>query len=629
MRRHVTCIAKVDKAASWISDKLNRCSKHHTCYRTHTRPPRLPTRVLDLDPPGGVFDVQCHPISHSDSSAIECEYCNSKATATVQSRQKNQAPGALNSPVKLYVSNKDERAIYAALSHCWGASQHLTTENKIVGRRVQDLQEGICFGTLPLTYRHAVMVARQLGIRFLWIDSLCIVQDDADDWAREGAVMGRIYQQSYITIAATAGTDGTAGLFWKNKSAAVGDRIKATVCPRRPGASADAALEPCVGPIFARPVLTHDGFAGSGFEGAGGGPTPLITRGWVFQERALSPRVVHFCAAELVWECGELLACECGGAQNDDSMLGTVKQAPAMQGNTWKHTYGVLRMAREDVIRLKQHPALKRRRWRDMVGEYARLGLTYETDRLPALAGIASELFADVDRQRYLAGLWEDTLHLDLQWVISKPQETLPASHNLSSGESKDFVAPSWSWASKTKALPHYGILVHGDDEAKPAFELIAARCDPMNSAGNEFGRLKAGCHVVLRGDIAEVRLQLVALSAPDTGNSNGGPREVWTTISGELGAYARVFMDYKLSVDDPDLVEVNPPVNGSDLFGGQKKELVKTVSEVFYAVRITGKSALLLRRVGYDTDVYERVGLAFKLQTLVFTRPDAIFKLL
>ncbi|KAF2242234.1 HET-domain-containing protein, partial [Trematosphaeria pertusa] len=281
--------------------------------------------------------------------------------------------------VKLYVSNKDERAIYAALSHCWGASQHLTTENKIVGRRVQDLQEGICFGTLPLTYRHAVMVARQLGIRFLWIDSLCIVQDDADDWAREGAVMGRIYQQSYITIAATAGTDGTAGLFWKNKSAAVGDRIKAT--------------------------------------GAGGGPTPLITRGWVFQERALSPRVVHFCAAELVWECGELLACECGGAQNDDSMLGT-------------------------------HPALKRRRWRDMVGEYARLGLTYETDRLPALAGIASELFADVDRQRYLAGLWEDTLHLDLQWVISKPQETLPASHNLSSGESKDFVAPSWSWAS-------------------------------------------------------------------------------------------------------------------------------------------------------------------------------------
>jgi hypothetical protein len=305
-----------------------------------------------------------------------------------------------------------------------------------------------------------------------------------------------------------------------------------------------------------------------------------------------------------------------------------------MERNRWKQSYGLLRMALEDVRGLKQHPSLKRRRWRGVVREYASLGLTFERNRLRAVTGIASTLFGDQDRGRYLAGLWEDTLHLDLQWVITGPRKTLPSSPlawladaNSSAGKT-DFIAPSWSWASKAEGCPNYDLLVPGDEDSEPEFELIAARCEPLVSAGNEFGRLEDNCFLAVRGELYEIRLQLVGLPALDSNedaaahnqgdNDRRRPREVWASIAGEQGGAARVFMDYKLKGEDNNLAELYPSPSPliTESTSCDRVEVVKETPELFYALPITGKCAILLRRVHSEADEYERIGLATKLQT-------------
>ncbi|KAK0727277.1 heterokaryon incompatibility, partial [Lasiosphaeria miniovina] len=91
------------------------------------------------------------------------------------------------------------RGKYAALSHCWGSpgqQPFTTTADNLASR-----QSGIDFQHLPPTFRDAVIVASELGVQNLWIDSLCIIQDDADDWARESIRMAAVYGKAHVTIA--------------------------------------------------------------------------------------------------------------------------------------------------------------------------------------------------------------------------------------------------------------------------------------------------------------------------------------------------------------------------------------------------------------------------------------------
>lgn len=101
------------------------------------------------------------------------------------------------------------KATYAALSHCWGSFQPLSTRGKNIKDHLADSR----WNWLPRTFQDAIIVCRSLSIRYLWIDSLCIHQDDDDDWRQESARMGSIYLGAYITIAATGAPNATAGLF--------------------------------------------------------------------------------------------------------------------------------------------------------------------------------------------------------------------------------------------------------------------------------------------------------------------------------------------------------------------------------------------------------------------------------
>ncbi|KAB5584705.1 heterokaryon incompatibility protein-domain-containing protein [Coniochaeta sp. 2T2.1] len=99
---------------------------------------------------------------------------------------------------------------YAALSHCWGKSPTNTTTKAVFVSHTQ----GIDILSLSKTFQHTIFVTRELGIRYLWIDSLCIIQDDEDDWKREAENMADVFANAFVTIAASASTDGDGGLFY-------------------------------------------------------------------------------------------------------------------------------------------------------------------------------------------------------------------------------------------------------------------------------------------------------------------------------------------------------------------------------------------------------------------------------
>ncbi|KAH6684977.1 heterokaryon incompatibility protein-domain-containing protein, partial [Plectosphaerella plurivora] len=294
------------------------------------------------------------------------------------------------------VETKGASGRYMTLSHCWGTLRILTTvkENIDIHRRGIDLK------ALPKTFQDAIWMTDRLGIQYLWIDSLCIVQNDADDWARESALMAAIYSNSHLTLAATASKNGSEGLF---KERAV-DTFSMTV----PG------LAPLAASVMRRRehecLLNIDEESVDYFEDS----LPLNTRAWVYQERLLSPRFLHFSTDELVWECRQLRACECGRVPQ-----------PRETENRSVDTPDRLFFQLPDAEKY----------WYQLIKKYTQLKITKDFDRLPAVSGIARRLMS---AENYMAGLRKSHAISDLSWLTTSVKSKRPSV----------FQAPSWSWAS-------------------------------------------------------------------------------------------------------------------------------------------------------------------------------------
>jgi hypothetical protein len=154
-----------------------------------------------------------------------------------------------------------------------------------------DFQKGIKVHKLSHTFQDAITITRQLGLRYLWIDSLCIIQKNRDDWLKESIVMGNVYQNGYCNIAATAAPDGSFGCFQTRKA------VLAQKCRVR----IDRPL-----PKFRLPSGLYDLIPERLWD-FGLSSAPLNTRAWVVQERILAPRVLHFGRNQLFWECNGMV----------------------------------------------------------------------------------------------------------------------------------------------------------------------------------------------------------------------------------------------------------------------------------------------------------------------------------
>jgi hypothetical protein len=113
-------------------------------------------------------------------------------------------------PPRLRVRNIPPSARYITLSHCWGDIEIL----QLTRNTLETFQKCILLQDLPKTFQDAIKITKKLSFRYIWIDSLCIIQDDADDWRRESVLMGNVYGGSSLYIAASGAPDGNWGCFF-------------------------------------------------------------------------------------------------------------------------------------------------------------------------------------------------------------------------------------------------------------------------------------------------------------------------------------------------------------------------------------------------------------------------------
>jgi hypothetical protein len=175
---------------------------------------------------------------------------------------------------------------YLTLSHCWGTASifKLTTSN------LDQMKDNIAIMDLPKAFQDAIFITRRLGIRYLWVDSLCILQDSIEDWRAESALMGDVYRNSVCNIAATGASNSEEGCFV--------ERSIPLVQPCRTNLAWN-------GPQEIPYLVANRNFWEENLSDA-----PLNRRAWVIQERLLAPRVLHFGREQLFWECHMLDACE-------------------------------------------------------------------------------------------------------------------------------------------------------------------------------------------------------------------------------------------------------------------------------------------------------------------------------
>jgi hypothetical protein len=329
----------------------------------------------------------------------------------------------------------------------------------------------IRYADLLKTFRDAVQVTRAIGLRYLWIDSLCIIQDDQQDWEREAGKMGEVYRNSYVTIVA-ARAAGDAEGFLSDRTRMQGQGVNCTI---------DSHGNEIQG-LKARRASAH-------YEAL---QEPILKRGWVLQEELLSHRALSFCSTEMTWECRETHLCECASFQEF--------------GRLAAHGHDVPRSnARDARASLFDHHPVKVPQyigtdfWRRYVlKEYSKRRLTKFSDSLPALSAIAERIH-HVTGNVYCAGLWKSTLIEDLLWYNA-------TGYSLQSAE---YLAPSWSWASIGANNFSFWLRTQGPDEDIVRGYVSTVECTPAGL--NMFGNLSHG-FVSLKVTVAQAELLIEEL---------------------------------------------------------------------------------------------------------------------
>ncbi|KAK8047496.1 hypothetical protein PG996_015560 [Apiospora saccharicola] len=269
-------------------------------------------------------------------------------------------------------------------------------------------------------------IARALSVRFLWIDALCIIQDDEDDWSQEAQKMGTYYGNAWLTIAADDAPD-----------------VNHTIFPpkRKPAMWLDQGSTGArTTPVLLHRIPTHIDMTDSVI--AGSFPSVrLFSRAWALQERLLSRRILHMGPQEVVWECSSAIRCECG--RPTDVWFGT----PLYDGVPFRERHHKAlhspRLA-NSTLRLDDY-------WEVMLAKYLSMQLSFDDDRLKAIAALAKDFKASDQRRaaagappqlgNYVFGLWTQRLPASLLWDTT----TVPSPHKP---PVRNPNFPTWSWAS-------------------------------------------------------------------------------------------------------------------------------------------------------------------------------------
>ncbi|KAF5257306.1 hypothetical protein FOXYS1_12178 [Fusarium oxysporum] len=367
---------------------------------------------------------------------------------------------------------------YIALSHRWGAVQPLMLLESLR----DTFFKNIPFDTIPPTFQDAIRLANALEVEYIWIDSLCIIQDSKDDWQTEATHMASVYSLAYVTISATAAQDSAAGLREQHLML----KHPCEIIPSWTG------FENQIPPVPVR-IVNRSAFCDAVLA------QPLFRRGWVFQEWILSPRTIHVARDQLWWTSasdmtsGGFAANEtCEGFDFDVHREYIHTMAPG--------TIYSMESQSEESLQLVWHALLQ---------EYMSRSLTFESDRLVAFAGIASfyQSHANIKANSYLAGIWRHVLLQDLLWTISEGRKVSPP---------QNYRAPSWSWASVEPApdtkkkflIGNKEINIKLSETEQPWVCTVTVIEASVETMGSEFGSVSGG-YIVLQGPLVKACLSM------------------------------------------------------------------------------------------------------------------------
>jgi hypothetical protein len=367
------------KIREWVANCVSEhkeCRQHPRELSDHSTPP---TRVIDV---GSIKDSVAHPrLVNTNSTSVS----------------------------------------YVALSHRWAESKPLKTTLDNLRSHQEELPNDIA----P-TFRDAIEVTRQLGFQYLWIDSLCIIQDDAEDWRRESRIMGDIFSGASVTIAAVDSVDknGTDhGILLRQPDPlAVTIRLPFDRKPlsalsekifgvndgvyvwkykwlARKDSTDDAIYEHNTITLRPRIISLHQRVKRSQW----------YKRAWVLQERLLAHRIIYFMKEKVYWSCFSKTHEQEGG-----DPTGAIRSS-------------LFSISKQSLSQ----------RWRTTVSEYVNCHISLNSDRLVAIEGI-SRILGTCSSIKVHAGILDEETAESLLWYTEHgPLEKF-----------SDFHAPSWTWAS-------------------------------------------------------------------------------------------------------------------------------------------------------------------------------------
>ncbi|KAB5540401.1 heterokaryon incompatibility protein-domain-containing protein [Coniochaeta sp. 2T2.1] len=514
-----------DLAKQW----LNNCRTSHSACNT-ADPPALPTRVIDVGSAGDPL-------------------------------------------VPRLISSKGLRAEYVALSHCWGGSISAV----LSAHTYSIFTDALPYTELPANFQDAITITRELGLRYLWIDSLCILQDSREDWEHESGLMAAVYGDATLTISAMASRASGVGILTSHPPA---EKVPppVTLSVFAEDDSFRVKVERADPDEESLDTLYHKG--------------PLSGRGWTLQESMLSPRHLYCGKNQIYWKCPS-------GLDSADGICARFK-APDKE---YKTIYDVLHTRSQKVKTDRDTNALLQEYY-ELVEDYSRRRITQPSDKFPAFSGLARRVEESLGGAEYVAGLWSTDIVRGLLWK----QEIGFCEHVTS------YRAPSWSWAVTDAQI----VFHHGDPfpESELKMEILGYNVVLRDPAA-PFGEIKSA-HLVVEGlttrlfrSLQEVNVPLsTAIGGADFdepprdqaagGNSSGSLYLFWTTEKNwdrHPVAMRQMYSAEKVSELDP------------DAFSEERYTLLL----VYADDKTEGGPAecLILRQAAEGEDTFERVGRA------------------
>ncbi|KAH6854807.1 heterokaryon incompatibility protein [Chaetomium sp. MPI-CAGE-AT-0009] len=470
--------------------------------------------------------------------------------------------------------------LYACLSYCWGAdaTDVLTTTT----HNLQAHCQAVPLVAMPQTIRDAVTVCRALKLENLWVDSLCIIQDDPKDWLQQSSEMRDIYANSHLAVVAEEPASCKLGFLGEQQFGSPRwQRVFTTHVPEEAGGPGNQ--------VILRPIEEGETTPDHRYERCS-----LDKRGWCLQESVLPSRRLRFNGKEMSWECGSRGICECG------HLLLTGRPIP----------YGKLGRKIKEGYGETPWEATPGDDWRDLVEEYSKRCLTKKTDKLSAISGLAKLLMEAPQKRQpeiesgirvprltaddYKAGLWKSTFISDLAWRVVPP--------GLEDSGPIPYRAPSWSWASVDGPVqfpsPFPG-REHVDELSCTVDDVICETIVPSDPTGP----VKAA-YAFLTGPLVIAEL-VDPLPALDDGKGDGGE---WLAAHPSCVRGKNLY-SVEVALDQPREV-FKDRVHCLRLFTREER-----MTKIIWSQTIPSEVwFLVLQRSSRDEAAFERIGVGFWL---------------